>query len=70
MTTRVHVHEITVCRVHVSSSTTPCQQSILIETMFILNAIKSRFEGLRDKQNLTLVVILYEIYEFCRRIVS
>ena len=30
---------------------------------FILDTIKSRFKGSYDKQNLTLVVISYEIYE-------
>ena len=41
-----------------------------IELMFILTAIKSRFKGSYDKQNLILVVISYEIYETCRRFVS
>ena len=35
----------------------------LMEIKFSLNVIKSRFKGSYDKQNLTLVVISYEIYE-------
>ena len=34
-----------------------------IEILFVLNAIKYHFKGPYDKQNLTLVVISYEIYE-------
>ena len=41
-----------------------------IEIMFILKAIKSHFKGSYDKQNLTHVVISYEIYETHRRLVS
>ena len=37
--------------------------TFLIEIMIILNAIKSHFKGSFDKQNLTLMVISYEIYE-------
>ena len=37
--------------------------SFLNKIMIILNAIKSHFKGSYDKQNLTLIVILYEIYE-------
>ena len=37
--------------------------AFLIEIIFILKAIKSHFRGAYDKQNLTLVVISYEIYE-------
>ena len=42
----------------------------LNEIMFILNVIKSHFKGSYDKQNLTLVVVSYEIYETCQRLVS
>ena len=44
--------------------------AFLIEIMLILKAIKSYFRGSYDKQNLTLVVISYEIYETCPRLVS
>ena len=37
--------------------------AFLIEIIFILKAIKSYFKGSYDKQNLTLVVISYEIYK-------
>ena len=40
------------------------------EIMFILKAIKSCFKGSYDEQNLTLVVISYEIYETHQRLVS
>ena len=40
-----------------------------IEIIFILKAIKSHFKGSYDKQNFTLVVISYEIYETCQRLV-
>ena len=60
MTTRV----ITLCRVYVTSLTTSVSTvRSLIEIMFILKVIKSQFSGSYDKQNLTLVVISYEIYE-------
>ena len=35
--------------------------AFLMRIKFILNAIKSRFKGSYDKQNLTLVVISHEI---------
>ena len=35
--------------------------------IFILKAMKSHFKGSCDKQTLTLVVILYEIYEMATR---
>ena len=34
-----------------------------IELMFVSKVIKSHFKGLDDKQNFTLMVISYEIYE-------
>ena len=43
---------------------------IFIEIMFILKAIQSHFKGLYAKQNLTLVVFFYKIYETCRRLIS
>ena len=42
----------------------------LNEIMFILKSIKSNFKGSYDEQNLTLVVISYEIYETRQRLVS
>ena len=42
----------------------------LIEIIFMLKAIRAHFKGSYDKQNLTLVVISYEIYETRRRLVS
>ena len=57
MTARV----ITLWRVDVTSLTTSVSaMHSLIETMFILKAIKSQFNGSYDKQNLSLVVIPYE----------
>ena len=44
--------------------------AFLIEIMIILKAIKSHLKGSYDKQNLTRVVISYEIYETRRRLVS
>ena len=40
----------------------------LAEIMLILKVIKSYFKGIYDEQNLTLVVISYEIYETRRRV--
>ena len=66
MTTRV----ITRLRQRVTSLTafvsTMC---FLNEIMLSLKAIKSHFKGSYDKQNLTLVLISYEIYETRRRLV-
>ena len=61
MNTRV----ITLLRVHVTSLLTKSMSKMrfLNEIIFILKAIKSQFKGSYDKQNFTLVVILYEIYE-------
>ena len=42
----------------------------LEEIILLLKAIKSHFKGSYDKQNLTLVVISYEIYETRPRLVS
>ena len=42
----------------------------VIDAFSHLKVIKSRFKGSYDKQNLTLVVISYEIYETRRRLVS
>ena len=43
----------------------PCQQYVLIEIMFILKVIKSRFEGSCDlcKQNSSLEAISYKMYQ-------
>ena len=60
MTTRV----ITLWRVHVTSLTTSVSTiRYLAEIMFIFEGDKVPFEVSYDKQNLTLVVISYEIYE-------
>ena len=40
----------------------------LIGIMFILKAIKFNFIGSYDKQNLTLMVISYEIFETSQRL--
>ena len=67
MTTRV----ITLFRVHVTSLMTAVSTiHFVIEITFILKTIKSHFKGSYDNQNLTLVVILYDIYETRRRHVS
>ena len=60
MTTRV----ITLWRVDVMSFATPVStMRFLLEILSILKAIKFNFKGSYDKQNLTLVVFSYEIYE-------
>ena len=57
-------HVITLWLERVLSLTTSVStMCFLIEIMFPLEAIKSHFKGSCDKQNLTLVVISYEIYE-------
>ena len=67
MTTRV----ITLWRVDVKSLTTSVStMHFLIKILSILKAIKYTFKGSSDKQNLTLVVISYEIYETRHRLVS
>ena len=67
MTTRV----ITLWRVHLTSLTTSMSTiCFLIEIMFILKKINSNSKGSYDKQNFTLVVISYEIYETRQRLVS
>ena len=45
-------------------------ESVDCDTMFVLKAIKSNFKGSYDKQNLTRVVISYEIYETRQSLVS
>ena len=65
MTTRYNtlVHRRNVIdNVHVNNE-------FLIEIMIILKAIKSHFKGSYDKKNLTLVIISYEIYKSCLRLV-
>ena len=67
MTARV----ITLCRGCVTSLTTPvATMRFPLEILIILKAIKSNFKDSYDKQNLTLVVISYEIYETRQRRVS
>ena len=54
---------ITLWHIHQKSLTTfVSTMNGLIELMFILKVIRSHFKWSYDKQNLTLVVILYEIY--------
>ena len=66
MTTYIH---ITFWREDVTSLTTSVStMCFLIEILFVLKVIKSKFKGSYDKQNLTLVVISYEIYETRRRL--
>ena len=68
---RMTIRVITFWRVSVASLTTSVSiMRFLIKILFILNAIKSHFKGSYDKQILTLVVILYEISETCRRLMS
>ena len=67
MSTRV----ITLWRVHVTSlATSVSTMRFLIEVLIILKATQFYFKQSYDKQNLTLVVISYEIYETRRRLVS
>ena len=67
MTTSV----ITLWCIHVKPLTTFLStMGFLIEIMFILKGIKFHFKGSDDEQNLTLLVISYEIYETCQRLVS
>ena len=61
---------ITFWRVDVTSLTMSVSTMLFIEIMIILKSIKSYFKGSYDKQNFTLVVISYEIYETPRRLVS
>ena len=70
-------HVTTLLRVHVNL-TMSFQQYFFImkknekkkKKVFSLNAIKSHFKGSYDKQNLTLMVISYEIYVTCYKLVS
>ena len=43
--------------------------AFFVEILSSLKAIKSSFERSYDKQDITLVVISYEIYQTCRRLV-
>ena len=68
--TSCHKNRMTI-RVQVTLLTTSVSaMRFLTEIMFSLNAIKSHFKESFDKQNLTFVVISYEIYETRRRLVS
>ena len=68
---RLTTHVITLWATQVTSLTTSVPtMCFLIEIMFILKAIKSHFKGPYDKQNLTLMIALYEIFETRQRIVS
>ena len=65
MATRV----ITLWRVHVTSLTMSVSTvRLLFERLFILKAITPILKDHMDKQNLTLMVILYEIYETRQRV--
>ena len=67
MATRV----LTLLRVHVMPLTTSVStMRFLVEIILTLKAIKSHFKGSYDKHNLTLMVILYEIYDTRQRLVS
>ena len=64
-------HVITLWGEHVVSLITSVStMHFLIEIIFILKAIKFHFKRSYEIQNLTLVVISYEIYETPRKIVS
>ena len=66
MTTRV----ITLWCVRVTSLTTSMSAvRFLIAKMLSLNATNPHFKGSSDKEDLTRVVISYEIYENCLRLV-
>ena len=69
---RIHDHTvITLWRDNVRSLTTSVStMRFLLELLPISKAIKSSFKGSYDKQNLTIVVISYEIYETRQRLVS
>ena len=74
--TSCHKNRMTTCvitlwRVYVTSLTTSVSaMRFLFEIMLILKAIKSHCKEAYDKQNLTLMVISYEIYETRKRLVS
>ena len=53
-----------------SLTTSVSTMRFLIEIKFSLNAKKSLFQNSNDQQNLTFVVISYEIYETRRSLVS
>ena len=56
---------------HVTSLTTSMSaMHFLIDIIFSLKEIKYHFKGPYDKQNITRVVTLYEIYETSARRVS
>ena len=67
MTTRV----ITLWYVHAMSLTRIVSvMCFLIEMMLFLKAVESQFKGSYDKQNFTLVLKSYGIWETCRNFVS
>ena len=62
---------ITLWHVHVMSLITSMStMHFHIEIILILKAIRSHFKGSYDKQNLTLLIISYEIYETPESLVS
>ena len=68
MTTRLSV--ITLWRVNVTSlGTSGSTMRFQAEIMLVLKAIKSHVEESCDKQNLTLVIISYEICETRRMLI-
>ena len=68
---RMTTHILTLWLVDVTSLTRSVStMRFLTEIMLILKVIKFHLKEPYDKQNLTLVVILYEIYETRRRLVS
>ena len=65
-----HTCNHTLARTRNVSATSVSTVRFLSEILFILKAIKSYFKWSYDKENLTLVVISYEIYETRLRLVS
>ena len=65
-----HFRVLLWCIQVISLTATMLTMSSINEIMVILMAIKSNFIGFYDKQNHTLVVIPYKIYETCQRLVS
>ena len=53
-----------------SLTTSVSTMCFLFEILSILNATNSHFNGSYDKQDLKLMVVSYEIYETCQRLVS
>ena len=65
ITTRV----LTLRREHLRHADVRDNNAFFVEILSTLKAIQSSFERSYDKQNITLVVISYEIYQTRRRLV-